>query len=238
MDGCEVFLDVVDEGEESALLAWVDDQLAKGRRGELEGKTYYPPPPKWTCRGQSREMLQYGAFTHANRVQLNVPLRRDLPPILRKAVASMASAGVFPSPEQLPDACTINVYAEGNYLPPHVDSDDFARPFATLSLSSQAALSLTSCEDDAPILVQMPRRSVVRMMPPAAGPDVKHGLPPHPHRRVSLTFRRISDACRRRHEAERRDRDERERAKADRKRRQKKAKKEAKAKKRKSRNDS
>ena len=116
MQGCDVFLNVVTEADEAELLAWVDDQLEKGRRGELEGKTYHPPPPKWSSRGQSREMLQYGAFTHANRVQLNVPLQRHLPPILAKAVASMEDRGVYSDPKWLPDACTVNVYAEGNYL--------------------------------------------------------------------------------------------------------------------------
>ena len=99
-------------------------------------------PPKWSSRGQSREMLQYGAFTHANRVQLNVPLQRHLPPILAKAVASMEDRGVYSDPKWLPDACTVNVYAEGNYLPSHVDSDDFCTtvrdPLAVLDEHSAA----------------------------------------------------------------------------------------------------
>lgn len=38
-----------------------------------------------------------------------------------------------------PDACTINIYESGQWIPPHVDSFKFARPFCTVSLLSEQA---------------------------------------------------------------------------------------------------
>ena len=48
--------------------------------------------------------------------------------------------GVFTA-AQRPDSCCINVYERGTWLPPHVDSEAFDRPFFTLSLlSAQTAV--------------------------------------------------------------------------------------------------
>ena len=38
-----------------------------------------------------------------------------------------------------PDSCIVNLYQEGDCIPPHVDHHDFARPFVTLSLLSEQA---------------------------------------------------------------------------------------------------
>ena len=46
------------------------------------------------------------------------------------------AAGIT-SAESRPDTCCVNVYEAGSWLPPHVDSEAFDRPFCTLSLLSQ-----------------------------------------------------------------------------------------------------
>lgn len=53
-------------------------------QGSLLGKTYTAPPNKWAVRLQSREMLQFGVFTHSNRVQDVGVL--PMPPILTELV--------------------------------------------------------------------------------------------------------------------------------------------------------
>ncbi|KAH0463005.1 hypothetical protein IEQ34_007587 [Dendrobium chrysotoxum] len=35
------------------------------------------------------------------------------------------------------DSCIINIYEPGDYIPPHIDSHDFVRPFSTLSCLSE-----------------------------------------------------------------------------------------------------
>jgi alkylated DNA repair dioxygenase AlkB len=195
-NGCDLFEEVLSHTEEDALIVWVDAQLVLGRANKLFGRTYTAPPQKWESRNQSREMLQYGAFTHANRVQV-VPLEPTLPPELQAVVDTLVARGVF-QPEQRPMACTVNVYEIGQYLPPHVDAVAFARPFATVSLESEHHVHLG---DDLAgecgqwtggMRVLMPRRSALRLDGDAAGPTVNHALAAHPTRRISLTFRRLS----------------------------------------------
>ena len=195
--GCSVVLDILPETEEQRLCEWIDSQLELGRAGQLEGRTYSSPPPKWEGRGQSREVLAYGVSTHANRVQPAVIVQRNLPPLLAEVVKRLVSASVF-SEDDAPDTCSVNVYSPGQYLPPHVDATEFARPFVTVSLASDHEVLFGEdiggeCgEWTNGTAVVMPRRSVVILDCPAAGPDVKHALPSHPARRISLTFRRLS----------------------------------------------
>jgi alkylated DNA repair dioxygenase AlkB len=48
----------------------------------------------------------------------------------------LQSAGIVDGPDERPDTCVVNVYAPGSWLPPHVDSEAFDRPFWTVSLLS------------------------------------------------------------------------------------------------------
>lgn len=199
--GCSVVFDILTETEEQRLCEWIDTQLVLGRAGQLEGRTYSSPPPKWEGRGQSREVLAYGVSTHANRVQPAVIVQRDLPAPLAEVVKRLVSTSVF-SEDDAPDTCSVNVYSPGQYLPPHVDATEFARPFATVSLASDHEVLFGKDiggelgEWTNGTAVTMPRRSVVILDYPAAGPDVKHALPSHRARRISLTFRRLSAEAR------------------------------------------
>ena len=58
-----------------------------------------------------------------------------LPAELEALLDQLHAAGVF-TVAQRPDSCCINVYEHGAWLPPHVDSEAFDRPFFTLSLLS------------------------------------------------------------------------------------------------------
>mmetsp|Transcript_66227 Transcript_66227/g.149516 ORF Transcript_66227/g.149516 Transcript_66227/m.149516 type:complete len:395 (-) Transcript_66227:75-1259(-) len=195
----------------------VEVWLAAGRRGDLPGKTYAPVPPNFAHAAQSREMLQFGAYTHSNRVEMGANVA-PLPPLLARLVAQFLARGLLPraSPvgpagpaahpvpareEAVPGAastdrraraqagpegcaklgreeadastsatigiddggslegrppawaeaeanlwcCTVNCYEAGQWIPPHVDSPKFARPFATLSLVSEQAMEFAKC---------------------------------------------------------------------------------------------
>lgn len=37
----------------------------------------------------------------------------------------------------MPDSCIVNVYEEGDCIPPHIDNHDFVRPFCTVSFLSE-----------------------------------------------------------------------------------------------------
>ena len=96
----------------------------------------------------------------------------------------------------------MNVYEAGSWLPPHVDSEAFDRPFCTLSLlSQQEAIFGETIDGEAgawrgPVRVVMPPGSVLRVDGVAAGPTWKHALPAATDRRISLTFRKLGAARR------------------------------------------
>ena len=133
MDGLVLNEGVISAQMQSEILAFVEEELCSGRAGTREGKTYSAPPDTWLRTGQGREMLQYGAFTKCNKVIPAAVL--PLPSLLELLLDTLQAAGVVGAHER-PDTCVVNVYAAGSWLPPHVDSEAFDRPFWTVSLLS------------------------------------------------------------------------------------------------------
>ena len=200
--GAEVFRDAVDDGLHDAVCAWVAEELERGRRGELEGKTHAPVPPKWARRDQSREMLQYGTYTHSNRVDAETRVAA-MPAIFEDVLDALVARGVIGKDEKM-DSCTVNVYGKGQWIPPHIDNPTFARPFVTVSLASAQTMTmgrgmLWPSGDEKPdpgvvyegeeVRVVLPAKSAVRMEGRAAD-EYEHAIPPVSEDRISLTFRR------------------------------------------------
>jgi tRNA 2-selenouridine synthase len=142
VEGLRLLIDVADAGWQSRLVAFTDAELQKGRDGQLIGKTYTAPANKWAERKQSREQLQYGVYTNSNRVQATVKVL-PLPALFEELLDRMVAQGVF-APSERPDSCVVNAYEKGMWLPPHVDSASFARPFATVSLLSDQVGSMSA----------------------------------------------------------------------------------------------
>jgi len=70
--------------------------------------------------------------------------------------------------EKRPDSVIINVYGEGDCIPPHVDHADYERPFCTMSLLSEADMVLGSRIQTVEanvfrggLSIPLPRRSVM-----------------------------------------------------------------------------
>uniref|UniRef100_A0A9I9DJQ3 RNA demethylase ALKBH5 n=1 Tax=Cucumis melo TaxID=3656 RepID=A0A9I9DJQ3_CUCME len=38
----------------------------------------------------------------------------------------------------IPDSCIVNIYDEGDCIPPHIDHHDFLRPFCTVSFQTES----------------------------------------------------------------------------------------------------
>lgn len=206
MDGLILHEGVVSAEQQREILDFVADQLAAGRAGTAEAKTktYTAPPETWLRTGQGREMLQYGAFTKCNKV---VPARvLPLPQLLEALLDTLQAARVF-EPCERPDTCVVNVYAPGSWIPPHVDSEAFERPFCTVSLVSAQqvvfgdAISGEHGDWDGPLRFEMGVGSVLRVGGLAAGPTCRHALPRATSQRISLTFRRLGRETRDRFEA-------------------------------------
>ncbi len=87
-------------------------------------------------------------------------------------------------------------------IPPHIDHHDFARPFCSMSLLSEAPIVFGTRLDvvgegefKGSFSLPLPRGSVV-VLKGAAADVAKHAIPSVPARRVSITFRRIGDSKR------------------------------------------
>ena len=130
------------------LVEAVDGWLDQGKEGKLYGKTYTPVPPNFAYRQQSRQMLQFGIYTHSNRVEVNARVA-PMPPQLRRVIQHLVSTGALPQvrsrtgKDECPWCCTINIYEPGQWIPHHIDNHKFKRPFATLSLLSEEVREYT-----------------------------------------------------------------------------------------------
>ena len=183
-DGALLIKDVLDEQECETLETLLRDLLKNG--ASLPGKTYSPVThPNFVKRNQSRETLQFGAYVDKNRVQ-NACVAPLPPPLLRVA-RKLKKLGIV---QQTPDACCVNFYGQGQWLPDHIDSKKFERPLVTVSLGSEQCVVfkqkgyLARC-------VRLPVGSALRLDGDAAN-DWTHGLPPATSPRISLTFRRLN----------------------------------------------
>lgn len=66
-----------------------------------------------------------------------------LPSLFKKIIKRMVRWDVLP-PSCIPDSCIVNIYKEGDCIPPHIDHHDFVRPFCSLSLLTECNIVLGS----------------------------------------------------------------------------------------------
>ncbi|KAI3771292.1 hypothetical protein L6452_02453 [Arctium lappa] len=59
-----------------------------------------------------------------------------LPPIFKQMIKRMVRWHVLP-PTCAPSSCIVNIYEEGDRIPPHIDHHDFFRPFCTISFLTE-----------------------------------------------------------------------------------------------------
>lgn len=179
---------LLDAQECEVLETLLRDMLADG--ASLPGKTFSPVnSASFKERNQSRATLQFGVYVDKNRVQ-NTRVA-SLPPALVRLARKLKKRGIV---ADAPDACCVNFYEAGQWLPDHVDSRKFGRPIVTVSLGSRQAIVfrrggfLTR-------RLSLPVGSALRLDGEAAN-CWTHSIPPASAPRVSLTFRRLTSATR------------------------------------------
>ena len=59
-----------------------------------------------------------------------------IPPLFKVIIRRLVRWHVLP-PTCVPDSCIVNIYEEGDCIPPHIDNHDFMRPFCTVSFLSE-----------------------------------------------------------------------------------------------------
>lgn len=96
----------------------------------------------------------------------------------------------------------MNIYDEGDCIPPHIDNHDFVRPFCTVSFLSECDILFGSNlmvvgagEFSGSTAIPLPVGSVLVLN--GNGADVaKHCVPAVPTKRISITFRKMDEAKR------------------------------------------
>jgi hypothetical protein len=198
--GLALYLEVLDGPACERLEAYIGELFERARAGGL-GASYVPKPQQWEATGQGRATLHFGALVKYNKVLWGAAGVAPVPEELERVLDVLGAAGLFDA-AQRPDTCCINCYEAGTWIPPHVDSDAFARPFFTLSLLSTQetvfgeALAGGEGSWDGGARIALPRGSVLRVDGVAGGPHVLHAVVRCSAPRYSLVFRRLSIASR------------------------------------------
>ncbi|XP_051141181.1 RNA demethylase ALKBH9B isoform X2 [Andrographis paniculata] len=201
LEGLELHKGIFSAAEQKRIVNFVEELQEKGRNGQLKERTY-SAPVKW-MRGKGRQTLQFGCcYNYATDKNGNPPgiMKREyvdpLPDLFKTMIKRLVRWRVLP-PSCVPDSCIVNIYEEGDCIPPHIDNHDFVRPFCTVSFLSECEILFGSNlrilgpgEFDGKFSIPLPVGSVLVLN--GNGADVaKHCVPAVPHRRVSITFRRM-----------------------------------------------
>ncbi|KAE8702262.1 phosphatidylinositol-4-phosphate 5-kinase 8-like [Hibiscus syriacus] len=204
LKGLELHTKVFNAKEQSRIVECVYNLQRMGQKGQLRERTY-TEPRKW-MRGKGRVTIQFGCcYNYAVDKNGNPPgIIRDeevdpLPQLFKQMIKRMVRWHILP-PTCIPNSCIVNIYDEGDCIPPHIDHHDFLRPFCTVSFLTQCNILFGSSlkiaspgEFSGPVSIPLPVGSVLILN--GNGADIaKHCVPAVPGKRISITFRRMDDS--------------------------------------------
>ncbi|XP_031095929.1 RNA demethylase ALKBH9B-like isoform X1 [Ipomoea triloba] len=206
LDGLEIHTGVFSAAEQIRIVDYVETLKEMGKNGQLKDRTYTAPHKG--IRGKGRVTIQFGCCYDYATDQNGNPsgiLKDDIvdpiPQLLKVMIKRLVKWHVIP-PNCIPDSCIVNIYEEGDCMPPHIENHDFLRPFCTVSFLSECNVLFGSNlkvvgpgEFDGPIAISLPVGSVIVFN--GKGADVaKHCVPAVPTKRISITFRRMDESKR------------------------------------------
>ncbi|KAH9751699.1 hypothetical protein WN944_006393 [Citrus x changshan-huyou] len=202
--GLELHTKVFNTEEQKEIVESVYKLQRMGQKGQLRERTY-SEPRKW-MRGKGRVTMQFGCcYNYAVDKNGNPPgIIRDeevdpLPLMFKRMIKRMVRWHILP-PTCIPNSCIVNIYDEGDCIPPHIDHHDFLRPFCTVSFLAECDILFGSNlkivgpgEFSGPVSIPLPVGSVLILN--GNGADVaKHCVPAVPTKRISITFRKMDDS--------------------------------------------
>ncbi|XVF00692.1 hypothetical protein REPUB_Repub04eG0023200 [Reevesia pubescens] len=202
--GLELHTMVFNAEEQKKIVECVYNLQRMGQKGQLRDRTY-SEPRKW-MRGKGRVTMQFGCcYNYAVDKNGNPPgIIRDeevdpLPPLFKQMIKRMVRWHILP-PTCVPNSCIVNIYDEGDCIPPHIDHHDFLRPFCTVSFLTECNILFGSSlkivspgQFSGPVSIPLPVGSVFILN--GNGADIaKHCVPAVPGKRISITFRRMDDS--------------------------------------------
>ncbi|KAL6007638.1 hypothetical protein ACLOJK_033138 [Asimina triloba] len=204
LKGLELHTHVFNDIEQKKIVDYIYNLQQMGQKGLLRERTY-SEPRKW-MRGKGRVTIQFGCcYNYAMDKNGNPPgIIRDedvdpLPPLFRTIIKRLVKWHVLP-PTCIPNSCIVNIYDEGDCIPPHIDHHDFLRPFCTISFLTECNILFGSNlkilgpgEFSGPMSIALPVGSVLILN--GNGADIaKHCVPGVPGKRISITFRKMDDS--------------------------------------------
>lgn len=204
LKGLELHTEVFNSDEQKKIVDNIYKLQRMGQKGQLKERTY-SEPRKW-MRGKGRVTIQFGCcYNYAVDKNGNPPgIIRDeevdpIPPMFKTIIKRLVRWHVLP-PTVVPNSCIVNIYEEGDCIPPHIDHHDFVRPFCTLSFLTESNILFGSNlrtvgpgEFAGPVAIPLPVGSVLILS--GNGADVaKHCVPGVHGKRISITFRKMDDS--------------------------------------------
>ncbi|KAK9164746.1 hypothetical protein Syun_005648 [Stephania yunnanensis] len=204
LQGLELHTGVFNAEEQNMIVNYVYDLQRMGQAGKLRERTY-SEPRKW-MRGKGRVTIQFGCcYNYAVDKDGNPPgiVREEqvdpLPSLFKSMIRRLVRWHVLP-PTCIPNSCIVNIYDEGDCIPPHIDHHDFLRPFCTVSFLTECNILFGSSlkiagpgEFSGPVKVALPVGSVLILN--GNGADIaKHCVPAVPAKRISITFRKMDES--------------------------------------------
>ncbi|GAB4818198.1 hypothetical protein N2152v2_005244 [Parachlorella kessleri] len=203
-EGLELHEAVLSPAEQALLVEEVEGWVALGRAGGLRGRTF-SAPRKWMP-GKGRMTVQFGCcYNYAADDQGRQPgivpeeIVEPMPPTLRALCRRLTRWHILPRATE-PDSAIVNIYEEGDCIPPHIDHFDFVRPFCTISLVSEQPIMFSkklvargpgdfwAPEGGEPALIPLPTGSCL-VLKGYGGEKAEHCVPPVASRRISITLR-------------------------------------------------
>ncbi|XP_059653444.1 RNA demethylase ALKBH9B-like [Cornus florida] len=204
LQGLELHTRVFNAEEQQKIVECVYQFQRMGRKGQLRARTY-SEPRKW-MRGKGRITIQFGCcYNYAVDKNGNPPgiLRQGdvdpIPLLFKQMIKRMVRWHVLP-PTCVPNSCIVNIYGEGDCIPPHIDHHDFLRPFCTVSFLTECNIlfgsnlkSSSPGEFEGPVSIPLPVGSVLILS--GNGADIaKHCVSGVERRRISITFRKMDES--------------------------------------------
>ncbi|XWS33853.1 hypothetical protein CRYUN_Cryun22dG0118600 [Craigia yunnanensis] len=203
LEGLELHMGIFSAAEQKRVVDDVYMLEEMGKKGELKERTF-TAPYKW-MRGKGRVTLQFGCCYNYAMDKNGNPhgiLQNEvvdpIPHLFKVIIRRLVRWHVLPR-TCVPDSCIVNIYEEGDCIPPHIDNHDFVRPFCTLSFLSECNIVFGSNlkvvgagEFSGSIAIPLPVGSVLVLN--GNGADIaKHCVPAVPTKRISITLRKMDE---------------------------------------------
>ncbi|XP_020598386.1 RNA demethylase ALKBH5-like [Phalaenopsis equestris] len=122
-----------------------------------------------------------------------------LPSEIKRMIKRMVRLSILLT-DCIPNSCIINIYDEGDCIPPHIDHHEYVMPFCTVTFMSRSNI-LFGKEIDVigpgefkrSIKIPLPVGLILTLKRNKAD-LTKNCIPGVRHRRVSVTFKRMDDS--------------------------------------------